>query len=93
MTRIQFFYDDDIIALELKINEWLSDNKDKKLIETNLNSMGKPSTRAGITTTEKHIFYILYSTAEWENILLEKTAEESPAIEHLEKKPDSQIIS
>lgn len=87
MNRIQFFYDDDLIALELKINEWLSSNKEKKIIETNLNSLGKPSTRAGIINTEKYVFYILYSTAEWENILNEKNAEEIlPFAEQLETK-------
>jgi hypothetical protein len=77
MNRIQFFYDDDLIALELKINEWLSSNKEKKIVETNLNSIGKPSARAGITNTEKYIFYILYTSPEWENIMLEHKAEEN----------------
>jgi hypothetical protein len=74
MKRVQFFYDEDLVALELKINEWLSANKEKKIVETNLNSLGQP--RDGITNTEKYVFYILYSTAEWENILREKNAEE-----------------
>ena len=76
MNRVQFFYDDDLIVLELKINEWLSSNKEKKIIETNLNTIGTPSTRAGITNTEKYVFYILYSTAEWENLIAEKSIEE-----------------
>ncbi len=76
MNLIQFFYDDDLISLQLKINEWLASNNEKKIITTNLNSLGIPSTRAGITNTEKYVFYILYSTPEWENILTEKQAEE-----------------
>ena len=82
MNRVRFFYDDDLIALELKVNEWLSSNKEKKIIETNLNSLGTPGARSGILPTEKYVFYILYSTAEWENILMEKNAEEVlPAME------------
>ncbi len=84
MNKIQFFYDDDLIALELKINEWLSLNKEIKILETNLSSLGKPSQRAGITNTEKHVFYILYTTANWENIILEKKAEEITSIGGLE---------
>src|ERR1700744_1481394 len=76
MNRIQFFYDDDLIALQLKINEWLSSNKEIKLIETNLNSIGTPSKRAGITNTEKYVFYILYAVGEWENMLAEKSIQE-----------------
>ena len=91
MNRIQFFYDDDLIGLELKINEWLSSNKEKKIIETNLNSLGKPSTRAGITNTEKYIFYILYSTPEWENILLEKVEEESVVEDQVHAKIGSNV--
>ena len=87
MNRIQFFYDDDLIALELKINDWLSANKDIKIIETSLGCLGKPSLRAGITNTEKHVFYILYITANWENIIMEKKAEESiSSVEQLETK-------
>lgn len=63
MNKVQFFYDDDLIGLEQKINDWLSQNKDVKIMETNLNSLGKPSQRAGIVNTEKYVFYILYSTA------------------------------
>ena len=73
MKRIQFFYDDDLDALEVKINEWLSSNREKKIIETNLNSL---ATLSVSMRAEKYIFYILYSTAEWENILMEKKAEE-----------------
>jgi len=76
MNRIQFFYDDDLIALELKINEWLSSNKEKKIIATNLNSLGTPGTNTGETSTEKYVFYILYSTTEWESMITEKSIEE-----------------
>ena len=76
MNRIQFFYDDDLIALQLKINEWLSSNREIIIIETNLNSLGVPSTKAGITNTEKYVFYILFSTTEWGNVLSEKNAAE-----------------
>ena len=80
MDRIQFFYDDDLIALELKINEWLSSNKEKKIISSNLQAFGTPSARAGITSGEKYVFYILYSMAEWETLLLEKTVEEEQEV-------------
>ena len=76
MNRIQFFYDDDLIALELKINEWLSSNKEKNIIGTNLNSLSIPNTMAGVTNTEKYVFYILYSNTEWESMITEKSIEE-----------------
>jgi len=76
MNRVQFFYDDDLVALEVKINQWLSANKDLKIIETNINAIGAPSTRAGITNTEKYVFYILYSTPEWKNMVAEQSMEE-----------------
>ena len=61
MHKIHFFYDDDLIELELKINDWLERNRQVKIVESNLNSLGKPSGRAGIVNTEKYVFYILYS--------------------------------
>ena len=76
MNRIQFFYDDDLIALQLKINECLSSNREITIVATNLNSLGVPSTKASITNTEKYVFYILFSTQEWGNVLSEKNAAE-----------------
>jgi hypothetical protein len=61
MNKVQFFYDDDLVAMERKINDWLALNKNIKIIDTNITSLGKPSQRAGITYTEKYVFYILYS--------------------------------
>jgi hypothetical protein len=61
MNRVQFFYDDELITLQEKINMWLIENRDAKIIATNLSSLGKPSPRAGIVNTEKHVFYILYN--------------------------------
>lgn len=61
MNQVQFFYDDELITLQEKINMWLQENKDVTIIQTNLSSLGKPSPRAGIVNTEKHVFYILYS--------------------------------
>ena len=87
MNKIQFFYDDDLIALAAKINEWLYAHAEIKIIETNLTSLGKPSQRAGIVNTEKHVFYILYVTAQWETIVTEQKAEESiPSVQQLEAK-------
>lgn len=60
MNKVQFFYNDDLIALERKINKWLAANKDITIIETNLSAIGKPSQRAGIVRTEKYVFYIRY---------------------------------
>lgn len=61
MSQIQFFYDDEIVTLQGNINAWLRENKDVNIIETNLNSLGKPGTAtAGVPSTEKYIFYILY---------------------------------
>ena len=87
MNRIQFFYDNDLVALELKINKWLSANKEKRIIQTNLNSLGTPGIRAGVTNTEKYVFYILYSTIMKESMLTEKKAEEIlPQTRQLEAK-------
>jgi hypothetical protein len=87
MNQVQFFYDEDIIGLQLKINEWLAENGDKKIITTNLTSFGKPDITAGIASTEQHVFYILYATPGWENMLTEKTVEEPlPEVERLEIK-------
>ena len=46
--------------MQEKINVWLQENKEVRIIETNLSSLGKPSTRAGSMGTEKYVFYILY---------------------------------
>lgn len=62
MNQIQFFYDDELFLLQEKINKWLSENKHAEIISTDLNSLGKPSSRAGMVATEKYVFFILYRT-------------------------------
>ena len=62
MNKIQFFYDEDLIALEQKINDWLAQNEHIHIEFSSMQSIGKPSQRAGLVYTEKHVFYILYST-------------------------------
>ena len=92
MNRIQFFYDEDIISLEMKVNEWLLTNKEIKIINSNLQTLGAPSSRAGITNGEKYVFFILYSVTAWETLLSEKATEEIiPTIEHLETKSNIKI--
>ncbi len=92
MNKVQFFYDNDLVALEQKINEWLSFHKEAKVIETNLNSFGKPSQRAGVMSTEKYVFYILYIPGQRrESTTMEKKAEEmasTTAVAHLEAQAD-----
>ena len=90
MNRIQFFYDNDLVALQMKVNDWLSENRQVKIVETNLNSMGKPTERAGLITSEKHIFYILYSTMDSESVLPLPALEEKLPLdiinEHLQER-------
>ncbi len=76
MNKVQLFYDDDLISLEQKINEWLSFHTEIKIVQTNLTSFGKPSQRAGIVTTEKHVFYILYETQQKEHASEAKAEQE-----------------
>lgn len=64
MNRIQFFYDDELILLQDKINSWLKENEDIEILSTDLSSLGKPSARAGIVRTEKYVFFILYRKKE-----------------------------
>lgn len=61
MNQVKFFYDDELILLQEKINAWLSEHKNIEIISTDLNSLGKPSSRAGIVRTEKYVFFILYN--------------------------------
>ena len=61
MNKIQFFYDEDLIALEQKINDWLAQNEHIHIEFSSMQSIGKPSQRAGLVYTEKHVFYILYA--------------------------------
>ena len=90
MNRIQFFYDQDIVALQQKINNWLSQNKDINIVSTNLQSLGKPSQRAGIISTEKYVFYILYIQTSSSMLTEERTEQEeqpihsAASIQHLE---------
>ena len=76
MNKVQFFYNDDLIALERKINRWLAANKEINIIETNLSAIGKPSQRAGIVSTEKYVFYIRYHVIDKGAAIAEYHAEE-----------------
>lgn len=75
MNQIQFFYDDELFLLQEKINKWLSENKDAEIISTDLNSLGKPSPRAGLVTTEKYVFFILYRTKDADGTTMAATSE------------------
>jgi len=76
MNKVQFFYNDDLIALERKINRWLAVNKDITIMETNLSAIGKPSQRAGIVSTEKYVFYIRYHVVDKSTASVSYRAEE-----------------
>ena len=74
MNKIQFFYDQDIVALQEKISHWLMENKDINIIATNLSSIGKPSLRAGVMSTEKYVFYLLYTVISNNKMTIEEHA-------------------
>jgi hypothetical protein len=77
MNKVQFFYNDDLIALERKINRWLAADKDITIMETNLSAIGKPSQRAGIVSTEKYVFYIRYQVLDKGTAAVSYQAEEA----------------
>ena len=93
MNRIQFFYSSDIVALQQKINDWLASNKDIFIEETNIASLGKPSQRAGIMSTEKYVFYIRYTSTANNSMTLERSAEheEPVSVKNLESSIGSGI--
>ena len=64
MNRVQFFYDEELILLQEKINGWLKENDGIEILATDLSSLGKPSARAGVVRTEKYVFFILYRKKE-----------------------------
>ncbi|MCW3124228.1 MAG: hypothetical protein JWQ38_3720 [Flavipsychrobacter sp.] len=88
MNKVQFFYNDDLLALERKVNKWLAANKDINIIETNLTAIGKPSQRAGFVNTEKYVFYIRYQIIDKGIAISANKAEEimSSAIEETDSK-------
>ena len=52
MKKVQFFSDSDVFSLQLKVNEWLSENNRIEIIDS------------GITYANQYSFYILYSISE-----------------------------
>lgn len=64
MNKIQIFASPTIKALQLEINEWLGNNKDTHIIETNMTSLTKVSVLGSDDKTEgEYAFYILYTPA------------------------------
>lgn len=80
MNKIQIFYSEDLVELQMTVNAWLEEHKQVKILATNLNSVGKPSHRAGVYNTEKHIFYILYKLKE-DKLMAEHEATEQGEVQ------------
>lgn len=55
MKKVVFFTDTECTALQLKVNDWLSVNKNIDIIHTNLNTV------IDISGSIKYTFYILYT--------------------------------
>ncbi|MDR3681661.1 MAG: hypothetical protein P4L41_16960 [Flavipsychrobacter sp.] len=61
MKQVKIFSALDVVTLQYQVNEWLSENKNVDIIETNINSFGTPDAN-GKKSNEKYTFYIIYST-------------------------------
>jgi len=54
-----------IKALQSEINEWMADNKDAHIVETNITSLAKSSVSASDEKKKgEYAFYILYTPAD-----------------------------
>lgn len=64
MKKIQLFASPTIISLQLKINDWLAENKDTDIIETNITALAKVSVLGSDNETEgQYAFYVLYNSS------------------------------
>lgn len=65
MNKIQIFAATTITALQSEINEWLTDNKDAHIIETNITALAKIGVLGADDKAEvEYAFYILYTPAD-----------------------------
>lgn len=65
MNNIQIFAAPTIKALQLEINDWLANNKDAHIIDTNMTGLAKVSVLGSDDKTEgEYAFYILYTPAD-----------------------------
>lgn len=64
MKKIQLFNAPSIATLQMEINEWLADNKDAHIIESNITSLSNVSILGSDDTQAQYAFYILYSPAD-----------------------------
>jgi hypothetical protein len=62
MNSVKFFSDSDSAVLEDSINNWLALHPNIQVIQSNINSIVKPDLLGNMTSIEKHVFYILYTT-------------------------------
>ena len=65
MKKIQLFNAPTIATLQKEINDWLADNKDAHLIESNITSLSNVNMSGSDDIAQaKFAFYILYSPAD-----------------------------
>ena len=65
MKKIQLFSAPTIAALQIEINNWLADNKDAHLIESNITSLSNVNMSGSDEIAQaKFAFYIRYSPAD-----------------------------
>lgn len=63
MNRVKIFSDSDASALEAAINEWLAENKDIRILHTNLASTAYGDQDSHTQAVRNYVFYILYTKA------------------------------
>ncbi|EOR93947.1 hypothetical protein ADIARSV_2940 [Arcticibacter svalbardensis MN12-7] len=65
MKKIQLFNAPTIATLQIEINEWLADNKEAHLIESNMTSLSNVNISGTVDIVQaQYAFYILYSPAD-----------------------------
>ena len=63
MNKVKFFSGPDVAALEDVVNGWLEENKDIRIVHTNLDSVAKPEATGNKQGGRMHVFSILYTKA------------------------------
>jgi hypothetical protein len=64
MKNVQLFSATTIQDLQIKINQWLTINKDAHIIETNITSLTKINSSPALDSPDgEYVFYILFTPA------------------------------
>jgi hypothetical protein len=63
MNRVKLFSGSDVSVLEAEINGWLEENKDIRIVHSNLASFPRVELDGAEQGSERHLFYILYTKA------------------------------